>query len=64
MNDHERRAESLFREVVWGLERELGRWLTPGSSREMLCRVHRAAGDAAEVVRLLELHGRATGGLP
>lgn len=62
MSDHERRADSLLREVVLGVERELGRWLTPGSSREMLCRVHRAAGEAAEVVRILELHRR-TGGL-
>lgn len=62
MNDDEQRAAALLREVIRDVERDRGQGLAAEAGREMLCRVYRAARDAAEAVRILELH-RCTGGL-
>ncbi len=56
MNDDEQRVAALLREVIRNLEREMGQWLTTEAGREILCRVYRTARDAADAVRILELH--------
>lgn len=63
MND-EQRAEAILREVSRRVEREVGRQPTYRASFELFCCVRVAAEDAAEVVRILEVHRRARGLTP
>lgn len=63
MND-EQRAEAILREVSRKIEWEVGRQPTYRASLELFCCIRVAAEDAAEVVRLLEVHRRASGLTP